>query len=82
MRNEAIISRGPRLTERNKIYFRHLAFAAFLAISDLFLAVRDLALAFPPFSPPNRPNATAAGFFLGSSIGVEISSPTAWSTLI
>lgn len=40
--------------------------AAFLVISARFLGERHLALAFPPFSPPKRPRATAAGFFSGS----------------
>jgi len=39
-----------------------------LAISDRLLADRRLALAFPPFKPPNRPNA-AATTFIGSSAG-------------
>src|SRR5579859_444615 len=38
------------------------ALAAFLAISTLRFADNFLALAFPPFRPPSRPNATAAGF--------------------
>ena len=41
------------------------AFAAFLAISSLLLAESLAILAFPPFSPPRRPRATAAGFFAG-----------------
>jgi hypothetical protein len=47
--------------------FRHFAFhraaAAFFAIRALSLGVRASARAFPPFSPPMRPSATAAGFF-------------------
>jgi hypothetical protein len=37
--------------------------AACWAIDLRCSAVSALALAFPPFSPPCRPNATAAGFF-------------------
>lgn len=36
--------------------------AAFFAISLRRLEERELALALPPLSPPNRPKATAAGF--------------------
>ena len=43
--------------------FAHLAVAALLAICDLADGGSLLALAFPPFNPPSRPNATAAGFF-------------------
>jgi hypothetical protein len=43
------------------------ALAAFLAISARFFEVRAFALAGPPLSPPRRPKATAAGFFLGVS---------------
>ena len=43
--------------------FCHLDSAASRAISDLRLALRLWALDFPPFSPPRRPKATAAGFF-------------------
>ena len=38
------------------------AWAAFLAISCLLSGVNLAARALPPFLPPNRPNATAAGF--------------------
>lgn len=38
------------------------------AISFLFLADSFLALAGPPFRPPNRPRVTAAGFLVGSSL--------------
>jgi hypothetical protein len=53
-----------------KHYFQEFcqrAFAAFLAIALRFLADSFAALAFPPFSPPMRPRATAAGFFSGFS---------------
>ena len=36
--------------------------AALAAIWERFLGVSDAALAAPPFSPPSRPRATAAGF--------------------
>jgi hypothetical protein len=41
----------------------HLAFAASRAISLRLLAERLSDRAFPPFNPPSRPRATAAGFF-------------------
>jgi hypothetical protein len=55
--------------------FRHLSFAAFTAICFRLSAVSLAALAGPPFFPPNRPNATAAGFFsgLGSTSGTTAS---------
>jgi hypothetical protein len=37
--------------------------AAFLAIATRLRADSAAARAFPPFCPPRRPNATAAGFF-------------------
>src|SRR5579872_3871989 len=43
----------------------HLAAAAFLAISLRFLGLRLSALATPPFKPPLRPKATAAGSLAG-----------------
>jgi len=46
-------------------FFFHRASAAFLAISFFLFAESLAALAFPPFSPPKRPRATAAGFFPG-----------------
>jgi hypothetical protein len=45
----------------------HRAVAALDAISDRLAALSLLALARPPLSPPNRPNATAAGFFFRCS---------------
>ena len=54
------------ITARKRVYFFFLfaqrAAAASRAISDLRLAVRLSALDLPPFNPPSRPNATAAGF--------------------
>ena len=41
----------------------HRFCAACLAISDFLSFDNDFALATPPFNPPKRPNATAAGFF-------------------
>lgn len=41
--------------------FVQRASAACLALSDRSLAVIALALALPPFNPPLRPSATAAG---------------------
>lgn len=47
-------------------YLDHRALAAFWAISARLDLLSELALAAPPFRPPNRPKATAAGFFGGS----------------
>lgn len=41
------------------------ALAAFAAIAERFFGPRAAARAAPPFNPPNRPRATAAGFFSG-----------------
>jgi len=46
-------------------FFAHRARAAFLAICLRRLGLSLAARAFPPFSPPSRPKATAAGFFPG-----------------
>jgi hypothetical protein len=45
--------------------FLHLALTADLAIRLRLVAESFSALALPPFRPPSRPNATAAGFFSG-----------------
>lgn len=48
-----------------RFYFvAHRERAAFLAIADRFFALKLSARAFPPFNPPRRPSATAAGFFV------------------
>lgn len=47
--------------------FPHLALAAFFAIAARLEGLRLAALALPPFKPPRRPNATAAGFLAGVS---------------
>jgi hypothetical protein len=44
--------------------FFHLFFPPRLAISERRLGESFSALAFPPFNPPSRPKATAAGFFI------------------
>jgi hypothetical protein len=49
--------------------FDHRAAAAFWAIALRSLGVNLSARALPPMSPPKRPNATAAGFFSGFSVG-------------
>jgi len=46
--------------------FDHLALAAFFAIAFRRVALSFAARAFPPFNPPSRPSATAAGFFPSS----------------
>lgn len=45
--------------------FAHLAAIALWAISFRRFALKDFALAGPPFNPPKCPRATAAGFFVG-----------------
>ncbi len=66
------------MRRRNCTYyfdFRQRAKTAFRAISDLLLAESFFALAFPPFKPPRRPKATAAGVFTLSGVegvGLEI----------
>jgi hypothetical protein len=50
-------------------FFCQRALAALAAIWERFLGVNAAALAAPPFNPPNRPSATAAGFLgLGGSV--------------
>jgi hypothetical protein len=56
------------------------AAAAFLAISLRSAALSLAARALPPFAPPRRPRATAAGFFPSSGSGV-VGSPTASPTI-
>ena len=52
-----------------KGYFSaHLALAAFFAMAARFAFESDFARAAPPFRPPSRPRATAAGFFAGTSV--------------
>jgi hypothetical protein len=51
------------LSLKNYFALPHRAMTALRACSDLSLADSFLARAFPPLSPPNLPNATAAGFF-------------------
>ncbi len=53
----------------SKNYFRpfrlaHRARAALRALARRWLAVSFCARAFPPLSPPSRPSATAAAFFV------------------
>jgi hypothetical protein len=43
-------------------FFSHRALAAFAAICERFFGPSAAARAMPPFSPPRRPRATAAGF--------------------
>lgn len=49
---------------RSQDRFAQRAPAAFRAIAALRFALKLLARAFPPFNPPRRPSATAAGFFV------------------
>ena len=56
----------PVLVVRNEYgdqgFLLHLDFAALAAIWERFFGVSEAARAAPPFSPPSRPKATAAGF--------------------
>lgn len=45
-----------------RYFFPHRTFAAFAAIWERLRGPRAAALAAPPFRPPKRPRATAAGF--------------------
>jgi hypothetical protein len=48
------------------------ALAAFLAIAFRLAEVSLAARALPPFKPPRRPSATAAGFLSGSTGGSSV----------
>lgn len=62
--------------------FFHLAFAPCLAIFERSAFERLAARAFPPFSPPIRPSATACGFLeLSDSDSFSVCSPVARSTM-
>jgi hypothetical protein len=63
------------------IFFPQRAFAAFLALSESCLAVIFAARAFPPFSPPRRPNSTASGSLPSLGAGVCGAAPVASSTM-
>jgi len=53
----------PRQPNPDRLAVVHLILAAFLAMFALCPPVSFAALAGPPFFPPSRPRATAAGFF-------------------
>ncbi len=55
-----------------RFVFAHLVAAAICAISRFLFLLNALALALPPFNPPNRPRATAAGFFSDLGGGVSL----------
>jgi len=59
----------------------HLALAALAAIWERLRGPSLAALAAPPFSPPSRPRATAAGFF-GFSTGVYLGACPVDSSMI
>jgi len=69
------------LARRSKLYIfafsvltlAHRASTAFLALSLRCSAVNFAALAGPPFFPPLRPSATAAGFFRFATFSVYVS---------
>src|SRR5207249_10811168 len=61
--------------------FFQRAKAAFLAIAFRLRGDKRSARTFPPFNPPSRPKATAAGFFCGSSGFGENGSPIASSMI-
>lgn len=84
LRAERIINETPYIAKRNfylAVLFGlfHLARAASVAIFLLADAESFLALALPPFNPPSRPRATAAGFFCGFSTGMGC--PVDWLTI-
>lgn len=61
--------------------FFHRALAAFLAIRFRLDADKLAALAGPPFRPPRRPRATAAGFLCwtwGSPVASETMDAASW----
>jgi hypothetical protein len=62
-------------------FFPHRAAAAFFAASRNFLLPSFLARAGPPFLPPKRPRATAAGFLPASGSGSGGALPVARSTM-
>src|SRR5438445_9171284 len=65
------------------LLWSHLADAAFFAMADRFFLDSDAARALPPFRPPRRPRATAAGFFSGSAaFGSAGPSPVTWSRML
>lgn len=59
----------------------HRAAAAFLAAAFRCNGVIPAALAFPPFAPPFRPSATAAGSLPASGSGVFGACPVASSMI-
>ncbi len=71
-RSAALSCAGGLLSCREWIihgFFPQRALAAFAAIWERFFGPREAARAAPPFSPPKRPRATAAGFFFFTSGG-------------
>jgi hypothetical protein len=56
-----------RLSISPYFFFPHRFAAAFAAIRERLRGPNAAALAAPPFNPPRRPNATAWGFFAGST---------------
>ena len=62
------------------IFFPHLAFAAFFAAALRCFGVSFSARALPPFNPPSRPSATAAGF-LPASLSSRGASPVSCWTM-
>jgi hypothetical protein len=60
-----------------RYFLRQRAAAAFLAISDLLLADKLLALALPPFKPPSRPNAAAAALTSSEGSSFLVTRPSA-----
>ena len=67
------IGTGSAMRRRNDqgVRLLHRARAAFFAMAERREAVSLAALAFPPFTPPSRPNATAAGFLPSAGSGVR-----------
>src|SRR5208282_671690 len=63
-------------------YFRQRAFTALRAIAERLAFDSFVFRAIPPFSPPKRPSATAAGFLTGASGSGSTGWPVAILTTI
>jgi hypothetical protein len=61
-RNQQLIPTKSVQKAKHRYLAPHRVFAAFFAMAFRFRDDSFFALALPPFSPPNRPSATAAGF--------------------
>lgn len=66
------------MNQKPNSYLFHLALAALLAILARCREESFLALAGPPFRPPRRPRATAAGFFSVPSATASTTALAIW----